>query len=139
MSALCYIKDEKTVKNGVDSICRHPLIYMWEPNWGSLRHKFGKKFMKEMVYIKKNTMSRYLREMVMQDDFPEQLERWLGSFEDERMYLLKKILFDIEMTDLEQFKEAVFAYGGHLSERNYVGRKLFEQMVQIIWQMEHNR
>ena len=95
--------------------------------------------MKEMVYIKKNTMSRYLREMVMQDDFPEQLERWLGSFEDERMYLLKKILFDIEMTDLEQFKEAVFAYGGHLSERNYVGRKLFEQMVQIIWQMEHNR
>lgn len=33
---------KETPKKGIDSICRHPLIYMWELNWGSLRHKFGK-------------------------------------------------------------------------------------------------
>ena len=79
-----------------------------------LSHKFGEINEKEMNTIySENTMGRYIQAMICRDDFMIMVEEWL--------------------------KDTLYGYGGCLTEGNYFGRKFFEQMAQLVWQIELNR
>lgn len=84
-------------------------------------------------------MGRHVQSMIRQDTFMEEFRSWLLTLEDERMLLLRKFLFEVDLSDTEQLKDTLYAYGSHLSEKNYLGRKFFGQMADILRQMELNR
>lgn len=86
-----------------------------------------------------NTMGRHVQSMIRQDDFMEDLRSWLFTIEDERILLARKFLFEVDLSDTEQLKDTLYSYGSHLTEKNYVGRKFFGQMADILRQMELNR
>lgn len=71
----------------------------------------------------------YLREVLMGEVFLREIEKWLTEVEDERMRLLGKLLFEIELSEEEKFHDTLYAYGSLLTEKNYLGRKLFEELV----------
>lgn len=78
----------------------------------------GKMQAKDKVHI-------YLREILMGEAF---LQKWLIEVEDERMRLLGRLLFEIEISE-EEFHDTLYEYGSLLTEKNYLGRKLFEELV----------
>lgn len=84
-------------------------------------------------------MGRYIQAIICRDDFMEMLEEWLSTLDDERMGLLHSFIFEVDLSDTEKLKETLYEYGGCLTERNYFGRKFFERMAQLIWQIEWNR
>ncbi len=84
-------------------------------------------------------MGRHVQCMINQDDFIEDLRSWLFTLEDERILLARKFLFEVDLSDTEQLRDTLYAYGSHLSEKNYIGRKFFVQMADILRQMELNR
>lgn len=69
----------------------------------------------------------------------EQMREWLLSLEDERMILLRRFIFEIDLSETDELKEVLYQYGSHLTEKNYAGRKFFEQMAELLRQMELNR
>lgn len=69
----------------------------------------------------------------------DQMREWLLTLEDERMILLRHFIFEIDLSETEQLKEVLYQYGSHLTEKNYVGRKFFEQMAELLRQLELNR
>ena len=69
----------------------------------------------------------------------DDLKSWLFTIEDERILLARKFLFEVDLSDTEQLRDTLYSYGSHLSEKNYIGRKLFSQMADILRQMELNR
>ena len=64
---------------------------------------------------------------------------WLLTLEDERMRLARKFIFEVDLSDTETLNDTLYEYGSHLSEKNYLGRKFFEQMAELLRQMEQNR
>ena len=74
----------------------------------------------------------YLREVLMGEAFLREIEKWLTEVEDERMRLLGKLLFEIELSEEEKFHDTLYAYGSLLTEKNYLGRKIFEELVVIM-------
>lgn len=105
-----------------------------------LSHKFGEINEKEMNTIySENTMGRYIQAMICRDDFMVMVEEWLGTLDDERMGLLRSFIFEVDLSDTEGLKDTLYGYGGCLTEGNYFGRKFFEQMAQLVWQIELNR
>ena len=77
--------------------------------------------------------------IICQDDFLEQLKQWLLTLDDERMILLRKFIFEVELSETEQLKEILYKYGSYLTEKNFFGRKFFEQMTELLRHMELNR
>lgn len=86
-----------------------------------------------------NTMGRYIQAIICRDDFLAQLEEWLVTLDDERMRLLHSFIYEVDLSETEKLKDALFEYGSCLTEKNYLGRKFFEQMVQLMRQIELNR
>lgn len=84
-------------------------------------------------------MGRYIQAIIRRDDFMELLEEWLVTLDDERMGLLHSFIFEVDLSDTEGLKDTLYEYGGRLTERNYFGRKFFERMAQLVWQIELNR
>ena len=91
------------------------------------------------IIYSENTMGRYIQAMIRRDDFMEMFEDWLGALDDERMRLLHSFIFEIDLSDTEGLRDTLYEYGGCLTERNYFGRKFFEQMALLVWQIELNR
>lgn len=77
--------------------------------------------------------------IICQDDFLEQLKQWLLTLDDERMILLRQFIFEVELSETEQLKEILYKYGSYLTEKNFFGRKFFEQMAELLRQIELNR
>ena len=77
--------------------------------------------------------------IICQDDFMEQLRQWLLTLDDERMILLRQFIFEVELSETEQLKEILYKYGSHLTEKNFFGRNFFEQMAELLRQIELNR
>ena len=77
--------------------------------------------------------------IICQDDFLEQLKQWLLTLDDERMILLRQFIFEVELSETEQLKEILYKYGSYLTEKNFFGRKFFEQMPALLRHMELNR
>jgi hypothetical protein len=118
----------------------------WKLIWGSFRHKEGhhregqqteKRRMKGLY--QKNTMGRYIQAIISRDDFLEQVGDWLGTLDDERMVMLRKFIFEVDLSETEELTETLYQYGSFLTEKNYIGRKFFSQMSMLLRQMERNR
>lgn len=87
----------------------------------------------------KNTMGRYVQAFINRDDFLEEVGDWLGTLEDERMRLLRQFIFEVDLSETENLKNVLYEYGSHLTEKNFFGRKFFEEMTGLLRQMERNR
>jgi len=83
-----------------------------------------------------NTLKRHFQRMVEREDFLEQIGNWLEMHGDERLLLLRHLVFEIDMSETEQLKETLYEYGSYLTEKNYCGRKLFSMMAVLIGQLE---
>lgn len=92
-----------------------------------------------MGIYSKNTMGRYIQAIICRDDFLITVEEWLKTLDDERMELLRSFIFEVDLSDTDGLKDTLYEYGGCLTEKNYFGRKFFEQMAQLVWQIELNR
>ncbi|MDD6292169.1 MAG: hypothetical protein PUA77_10365 [Lachnospiraceae bacterium] len=55
------------------------------------------------------------------------------------MILLRQFIFEVELSETEQLKEILYKYGSYLTEKNFFGRKFFEQMTELLRHMELNR
>lgn len=84
-------------------------------------------------------MGRYIQAMIRRDDFMDLMEEWLRTLDDERMRLLHSFIFEVDLSDTQGLKDALYEYGGCLTEKNYFGRKFFSLMAQMVWQIELNR
>ena len=71
----------------------------------------GKMQAKDKVHI-------YLREILMGEAFLHEIEKWLIEVEDEGMGI-----------PAEELHNTLYEYGSLLTEKNYLGRKLFEELV----------
>ncbi len=69
----------------------------------------GKMQAKDKVHI-------YLREILMGEAFLHEIEKWLIEVEDERMRLLGRLLFEIEISE-EEFHDTLYEYGSLLTEK----------------------
>ena len=93
----------------------------------------------ERKIYSKNTMGRYIQAIIQRDDFLDRIGDWLETLDDDRMRLLRKFIFEIDLSETELLKDTLYAYGGHLTAKNYFGRKFFEQMALMVRQIELNR
>lgn len=93
----------------------------------------------EKKIYSKNTMGRYIQAMIQREDFLDRVDDWLQTLDDDRMKLLRSFIYEIDLSETEMLKDTLYAYGGHLTEKNYFGRKFFEQMALMVRQIELNR
>lgn len=84
-------------------------------------------------------MGRYIQAIICRDDFLAQMEEWLVTLDDERMRLLHSFIYEVDLSETEKLKDTLYEYGSYLTEKNYFGRKFFEQMALLMWQIELNR
>ena len=91
------------------------------------------------IIFTKNTMGRYIQEMILKEDFLGEVEGWLSTLDDDRMTALHRLIYEVELTDKDQLVDTLYEYGGCLTEKNYVGRKFFEQMVLQVRKLEVNQ
>ncbi len=77
--------------------------------------------------------------IIRRDDFLDQVERWMETLDDERMQLLRQFIFEVDLSETNGLKDTLYNYGGHLTEKNYCGRKFFEQMALLVRQFELSR
>ena len=88
------------------------------------------------IIFTKNTMGRYIQEMILKEDFLGEVEGWLSTLDDDRMTALHRLIYEVELTDKDQLVDTLYEYGGCLTEKNYFGRKFFEQMVLQVRKLE---
>lgn len=91
------------------------------------------------IIFTKNTMGRYIQEMILKEDFLGEVEGWLSTLDDGRMTALHRLIYEVELTDKDQLVDTLYEYGGCLTEKNYFGRKFFEQMVLQVRKLEVNQ
>ena len=91
------------------------------------------------IIFTKNTMGRYIQEMILKEDFLGEVEGWLSTLDDDRMTALHRLIYEVELTDKDQLVDTLYEYGGCLTEKNYFGRKFFEQMVLQVRKLEVNQ
>ena len=83
-------------------------------------------------------MARYVQAIISRDGFLDQVGEWLETLEDEHMQALRKFLFEIDLSETELLSDTLYEYGSHLTERNFFGRKFFEQMVLLLRRRDEN-
>ena len=86
------------------------------------------------IIFTKNTMGRYIQEMILKEDFLGEVEGWLSTLDDDRMTALHRLIYEVELTDKDQLVDTLYEYGGCLTEKNY-----FEQMVLQVRKLEVNQ
>lgn len=91
------------------------------------------------IIFTKNTMGRYIQEMILKEDFLGEVEGWLSTLDDDRMTALHRLIYEVELTDKDQLVDTLYEYGGCLTKKNYFGRKFFEQMVLQVRKLEVNQ
>ena len=87
-----------------------------------------KKKEKKKIYTE-NKIGRYVQFLIEREDF----------LEDERMQLLRQFIFEVELSETEELKNVLYQYGSYLTEKNYLERKFFEYMAELVRKMEQNR
>ena len=97
-----------------------------------------KKKEKKKIYTE-NKIGRYVQFLIEREDFLELVASWLLSIEDERMQLLRQFIFEVELSETEELKNVLYQYGSYLTEKNYLERKFFEYMAELVRKMEQNR
>jgi hypothetical protein len=45
----------------------------------------------------------------------------------------------VELSETEELKNVLYQYGSYLTEKNYLERKFFEYMAELVRKMEQNR
>ena len=55
------------------------------------------------------------------------------------MQLLRQFIFEVELSETEELKNVLYQYGSYLTEKNYLERKFFEYMAELVRKMEQNR
>lgn len=83
-------------------------------------------------------MAQYVQAIINRDDFLDRVGDWLGTLDDEHMQALRRFIFEIDLSDTEMLSDTLYEYGSHLTEKNYFGRKFFEQMVLLLKDMDDN-
>jgi hypothetical protein len=84
-------------------------------------------------------MGRYIQAIICRDDFLEQIGDWLATLDDERIVPLRQFIFEVDLSETEKLTDTLYQYGSCLTEKNFIGRKFFEQMSMLLRQMEKNR
>ena len=97
-----------------------------------------KKKEKKKIYTE-NKIGRYVQFLIEREDFLELVASWLLSIEDERMQLLRQFILVVELSETEELKNVLYQYGSYLTEKNYLERKFFEYMAELVRKMEQNR
>lgn len=90
-----------------------------------------KKKEKKKIYTE-NKIGRYVQFLIEREDFLELVASWLLSIEDERMQLLRQFIFEVELSETEELKNVLYQYGSYLTEKNYLERKFFEYMAELV-------
>ena len=106
--------------------------------WGKYYRGKQKKKEKKKIYTE-NKIGRYVQFLIEREDFLELVASWLLSIEDERMQLLRQFIFEVELSETEELKNVLYQYGSYLTEKNYLERKFFEYMAELVRKMEQNR
>ncbi|MDD6481673.1 MAG: hypothetical protein PUF65_05340 [Lachnospiraceae bacterium] len=88
---------------------------------------------------KEDTLLQYMQETINEGDFIRLIGEWLETMEDERMILLRELIFEVELSEIEVYKDKLYRYGSCLTKKNYLERKIFEQLVLLTWQMEQHQ
>lgn len=91
--------------------------------------------MEERVKVE-NTLRNHFQTMVESENFLDEIWKWLDVWGDKRLLILRHLIYEIDMSETEQLKEALYEYGSYLTEKNYCGRKLFSMMAILIGQIE---
>ena len=108
--------------------------------WFLIQIRVGKQKKKEKKKIyTENKIGRYVQFLIEREDFLELVASWLLSIEDERMQLLRQFIFEVELSETEELKNVLYQYGSYLTEKNYLERKFFEYMAELVRKMEQNR
>ena len=94
-----------------------------------------KKKEKKKIYTE-NKIGRYVQFLIEREEL---VASWLLSIEDERMQLLRQFIFEVELSETEELKNVLYQYGSYLTEKNYLERKFFEYMAELVRKMEQNR
>ena len=88
-----------------------------------------KKKEKKKIYTE-NKIGRYVQILIEREDFLELVARWLLSI---------AVIFEVELSETEELKNVLYQYGSYLTEKNYLERKFFEYMAELVRKMEQNR
>ena len=91
---------------------------------------------REMSDISNNTLQKHFQRMVTNESFLDEISNWLDVWGDKRLLILRHLVYEIDLSETEQLKEALYEYGSCLTEKNYCGRKLFAMMAVLIGQIE---
>ena len=86
--------------------------------------------------ISENTLQKHFRAIVADESFLNEISNWLDVWGDKRLLILRHLVYEIDLSETEQLKEALYEYGSCLTEKNYCGRKLFSMMATLIRQIE---
>ena len=86
--------------------------------------------------ISENTLQKHFRAIVADESFLNEISNWLDVWGDKRLLILRHLVYEIDLSETEQLKEALYEYGSCLTEKNYCGRKLFSMMATLIGQIE---
>ena len=91
---------------------------------------------REMSDISNNTLQKHFQRMVTNESFLDEISNWLDVWGDKRLLILRHLVYEIDLSETEQLKEALYEYGRCPTEKNYCGRKLFSIMAVLIAQIE---
>lgn len=92
-----------------------------------------------MDNLKCNTLQKHFQTMISDENFFDEISNWFYVWGDKRLLILRRLLFEIDMSETEQLKEALYEYGSCLTEKNYGGRSLFSMIAALISQIESDR
>ena len=97
-----------------------------------------KKKEKKKIYTE-NKIGRYVQFLIEREDFLELVASWLLSIDKARLPMLRQFLSEEEFQETHELKNVLYQYGSYLTEKNYLERKFFEYMAELVRKMEQNR
>lgn len=86
-----------------------------------------------------NTLKKHFQEILADENFINEVSNWLDEWGDKRLLILRRLIFEIDLSETEKMKETLCEYGSCLTETNYGGRSLFSRIAALIGQLEENQ
>ena len=68
-----------------------------------------------------NTLQKHFQTMVTNESFMNEISNWLDIWGDKRLLILRHLVYEIDLSETEQMKEALYEYGSSLTEKKYCG------------------
>lgn len=90
--------------------------------------------MEQNVY--NHILDNHFQAMLESEEFLNEISNWLSLLGDKRLLVLRHLIYEIDLSETEQLKEALYEYGSYLTEKNYFGRRLFTLIATLIRQIE---